>query len=180
MANKQDLERIKRKVNKDKKLTKLNERFDSHPSYNLPVRELYEEIENLHMTRKTRQLKRNSDSFTQDLMDGMLQDQSVRSRLTEIIMTCLSVTKSLRETLDNLSGYISVEYADELSILRTKAERTNFVDKHILATYYKYVRRVEKLRESAELVIVDIDKAGFNYKGLIEAAKMVSGGREVV
>lgn len=180
MADKQDLLRIKRRIQKDKRVRRLETAFDRLPEYNIPIKDTYEEIERIHMTRKTRHLDKSSGTFVQDVTEGMLDDQSNRSRLTEILMSCVHALKNLSSSLDTLEGYLMVEYADELSAIRTKGERSDFIEHHVLSKYHKYVDRVSRIKEAAELVMIDIDKAGYMYKNLIESVKLAAGRREVM
>jgi len=178
MADKQDLLRLKRLFANDKRVKKLDGAFDRLPEYNLPIKTVYEEIERIHMTRKTRHLDKSSGSFVGDISEGMLNDQANRSRLTEILMSCIHALKNLKATLDSLEGYLLIEYADQLGSIRTKGERASFMQHHVLSKYHKYVDRTERIKEAAELVIIDIDKAAWMYRNLIEAVKMASGRRE--
>ena len=178
MADKQDLLRLKRLLLKDKRVRKLEDAFDRLPEYNLPIKTVYEEIERIHMTRKTRHLDKSSGSFVSDVTEGMLDDQSNRSRLTEILMSCIHALKNLNASLESLEGYLLIEYADQLGTIRTKGERANFVEHHVLSKYHKYADRTSRIKEACELVITDIDKAAWMYKNLIESIKMASGRRE--
>ena len=180
MADKQDLLRIKRLIQKDKRVKKLDRAFEQLAEYNLPIREMYEEIERIHMTRKTRHLDKSSETFVQDVTDPMLNDQASRSRLTELLMSCIHAKRNLENTLENLEGYLMIEYADQLSPIRTKAERTNFISHHVMSKYHKYIDRVARIKEAAELATVDIDKAGYMHRNLIEAIKLAAGRREVM
>lgn len=178
--DKQDMLRIKRMILKDKRVLKLDRAFSQLAEYNLPLRDMFEEIERLHMTRKTRHLDKQSETFVQDIVDGMINDQSSRSRLTEIMMSCVHSVKNLEQSLDMLEGYLLLEYSSTLSNIRTKAERQSFMRHHILTKYRRYVNRVNRVKDAAELVITDIDKAGYYYKNLIETVKLAAGRREVI
>lgn len=180
MADKQDILRIKRTILKDKKVKRLSKAFDELSQYNMPTKKLIEEIESIHMTRKTRHLEKESSTFVQDITEGMLNDQASRSRLTEILMGCVHVIRNLENSLESLEGYLQVEYATQLSSIRTKGERTSFLQHHVLSKYHKYIDKVSRVKEAAELVMVDIDKAGYVYKNLIEAVKLAAGRREVM
>lgn len=180
MADKQDMLRIKRVILKDKKVVRLEKAFSELADYNLPFRDMYEEIERIHMTRKTRHLDKSSSTFVQDIMDGMINDQSSRSRLTEILMSCVHAGRNLSSTLETLEGYLSIEYADQLRSIRTKGERVSFLRHHVLSKYHKYIDRVDRIKEAADLVMTDIDKAGFVYRNIIESVKLAAGRREVM
>lgn len=180
MADKEDLLRIKRRLQKDKRAQRLKDSFDRLSQYNLPLRELYDEVERIHMARKTRHLDKRSDTFVQDVTEALIGDQSDRGRLSEILMACVNVIRELEDALENLEGYMLIEYATEMSAIRTKSERSTFIRQHVLNTFHKYVQRVSRVKGAVEIVIVDIDKAGFMYKNLIEVVKLAAGRREVM
>lgn len=180
MADKQDLLRIKRKLREDKRVEKLDRAFRDLPEFNLPMRDIYEEIKTIHALRKTRTLNKGSSTFTQDIVEALLDDQAYRARLTEIMIMTVKAIRNLEDTLDSLEGYLMVQYGAELSTIRTKGEREKFIEHHVLTKFSRYMDNAQQLKESAELVIVDIDKAGFMFKALIEAVKLATGRKEIL
>lgn len=180
MADKQTLLRIKRTMRKDRRVKKLDTAFADLHEFNLPIRALYEEVESIHKVRKTRTLDRHSDTFTHDVVEGLLDDTAKRARLTEILVMCVKVLSNLKDTLGSLEGYMIIEYATELRSIPTKGERTNFLSHHVLSKFHKYVGRVERIKAMTELVMVDIDKASYAYSNLMKAIQLAAGRRETL
>ena len=176
----QELSYIRKTIRSDSRLLRLDDAFNTLPEFSLNTVELYEEINRIHMVRKTRHLNRKSASFTQDIIDGLLDDQAHRSRLSEIMMGCVHVARNLSGTLETMEGHLLSEYSDLLSSIRTKTERQTFVRANVLNKYMKYVDRVDRVKVAAETVIIDIDKAGYMYRNLIEAVKMSAGRKEAL
>lgn len=172
--DKVDIDHLVRRINKDERIKRLHKAFGELPQYNLPDKEMIEEIQDLHTLRKTRQLNRKSKSFVTDIIEAMLDDGSKRSRLVEITSVCFKTIHQLRNALDDLEGYILYTYGSQMNQLRTKNEREQFVYHHILKPFHKYVKKIERVYESAKLVIEDIDKAGYNYRNLVEAVKLLT------
>lgn len=171
--DKVDIEHLVRKINKDKRIKALHNNFSELPVYQLNEAELTEEIQNLHTLRKTRILNRRSKSFINDIIDAMLDDGSKRARLVEITSVCYKTLHNLKNTLEDLEGYILYEYGSHMNGLRTKHEREQFVYHHVLRKFHKYLKKVERVYEAAKIVVEDIDKAGYNYRNLVEAVKLI-------
>lgn len=171
--DKVDIDHLVRRIRKDERIKRLEKAFADLPQYNLPDKEMIEEIQNLHTLRKTRSLHSKSKSFVQDIIDAMLDDGAKRGRLVEITSACFKTIHQLKGALDDLEGYILYTYGAQMNGLRTKGEREQFVYHHVLKRFHKYVRKIERVYESAKLVIEDIDKAGYNYRNLVEAVKLL-------
>lgn len=170
--DKQELVLLKKRLTKDKRMVKLHSNFQELPQYRLPLKDLYEEVETIHKLRKTRSLNSKSKSLVQDLIKGMLDDGSKRSRLVEILMVCVKTTKQLEDTLVDLEGYLLMEYGGQIYGLKTKGERSQFIETHVFRQYRQYITRMGVVKDAAEFVIVDIDKFAYTYRNLIEAAKL--------
>lgn len=177
MATREKVKMLKNRLREDKRLIKIKKAFGTLPEYKLDSVELRQEIESMMLTRKVRSLS-GSKKMSTALIEAMLQDQSYRSRATEILMGCVRTDKNLSRVLDSLEDYMLVEYSDLLSSsFRTIKERKAFVE-YVLRKYYEFLDKVDEVRQVAELLIVDVDKAGYMYKNMIEALNLVSKGRE--
>ena len=180
MLDKQRLSHIRKRIRQDRRLEKLDHAFNSLPEYNLNRNELYEEIQRIHMVRKTRHLDKRAKTFVEDITEGLIDDQSHRARLSEILISCVRVIRNLESSLETMEGHLLIEHSELLSEIRTKGERQSFIHHHILSKYLKYVDRIDRVKAAAEIVIIDIDKAGYMYKNLIEAVKLSTGRKEIV
>lgn len=171
--NKEDLEHVRRLVKRDSKYKKFKQNVESNPNLQIPFEELHEELERLHKTRSLRSLNRKDKNFTSSLVDAMIQDQRTRSRCTEILAACIAITGGYQETLTNLRDYLLLEYGGRMSTGRTtKEERRQFME-NVLRPFFRYIHKVEQLREHAKYVVEDIDKAGYTFRNLVEAVKML-------
>lgn len=180
MIDRQRLAHIRKLIRRDKRLSDLEDRFNNLPYYQINGKELHAEIKRIHMVRKTRQLNRKSKTFVGDITESLIDDQAHRSRLTEILMECVKIIRNLENTLESIEGHLLLEYSELLSEIRTKSERESFIHHNILKEYFKHIEKVERIKQVAEFVIVDIDKAGYMLKNLIEAVKLAAGRREAV
>ena len=178
--DKQDLLLLKRSIKKDPRIKRLSLSFEELPMYNIPLKDNYEEVEQMHKVRKTRYLDRASTTFVQDIMEGMLDDAAKRARLSEILMGCSNTLRALNSTLDSLEGYLLIEYASKLRRISTKGERTSFIRHHVFDKYRKYSERVERVKYACEVVMSDIDKAGYTYTNIIKTVQLAAGRRDHV
>jgi hypothetical protein len=175
----ESLQYLRKTIRQDSRLVRLDTAFDELPEYSLNANELYEEIKRIHMVRKTRHLDRKSKTFVDDVTEGLLDDQAHRSRLSEILISCVQIIRNLENTLDSMEGHLLIEYNELLSEIRTKSERQTFVRTNVLNKYLRYVDKIDRVKQTAEIVITDIDKAGWMYARLMDALKLSSGRKEV-
>jgi hypothetical protein len=176
----ESLQYLRKTIRKDPRLMRLDAAFDELPEFSLNANELYEEIKRIHMVRKTRHLDRRSKTFVDDVTEGLLDDQAHRSRLSEILISCVQIIRNLENTLESMEGHLLMEYDDLLREIRTKGERQTFVRTNVLNKYLRYVDRIDRVKQTAEIIITDIDKAAWMYRNIIEAVKLATGHKEAV
>lgn len=166
----------RRHLKNDQRFKRMQQAFDTLDYLNLDVVPLEEEILFLHNTRPMRTLKdetTGTHQYTQKLIDSLMTDQAIRSRLTEIIIACVSADRNISDMCKAYKDYAVIKYSDILKSWRTKEERRQFLDV-ILRPFLSYQDDVQSLQIKAELVIQDIDKAGFALKNNIQALEMIT------
>lgn len=171
--DKEDLDLLRRTVKRYEKYKKFMKSVKANPNLQLPFEELHEELERMQKMRRVRSLTRKDKNFTGSVVDAMLQDQAYRSRCTEILASCIAITGGFQDTLLNLRDYLLFEYGGRIGRGRTtKEERKNFME-NVLRPLFKYLHKVEQLKEHAKYIVDDIDKAGFTYRNLVESIKLL-------
>jgi hypothetical protein len=173
MAIKKDLKPVIHKLKQDSRFKKLKNVFDSLPVYQIPIDTLMTEVESAHKMRSVRRLSTSSSDFMQAVVDANIFDQTQRSRMAEIQMTCLKATNKLQSAITALKDHLILAYAEELKVVRTKEERTMIVNA-ALRDFNKYIDRVSILREMTQIVISDIDKAGWSLSRTIDALSVLN------
>lgn len=172
MAVTRDLKPILKAMRKDEKYKRLKKAFDTAPLYQLPVESLADEIETLHKTRRIRVLDPNAEGkFADDIIIANTQDQSVRGRLTEIMVQANRVVYKLNKALKTMRYHMLLTFSDELKSFRTIEERRQIVEM-VLRPFADYITDMEMLRESATLVVTDIDKGNFSLDKTIKVLEM--------
>lgn len=167
------VESVRRQLRRDDKLRRFKKAFDSNPDLVIDYQALHDELTRLHKTRSVRSLRRKSRGFTDDIVDAMIQDTSIRARCTEILGSCVRINGHINDTLNNLRDYLLVEYNDSLRIVGTVKERQSIVES-VLRPFYETLDKLEQLRSHARLIVEDIDKASYIYRNLVESLKMLS------
>jgi uncharacterized FlgJ-related protein len=117
--------------------------------------------------------------FADDIIRANTQDQSVRGRLTEIMVQANRVVFKLKKALKTMRFHLMVSFTDELRSFRTIEERRQIVEM-VLRPFDDYINDMEMLKESATLVVTDIDKGNFSLSRTIDILELhVSRERRV-
>lgn len=168
---KRDLQPIREKLRNDRRCQRLLGIFQDSPIYKIAFAEFTKEVMDIHKTRSIRYLSRTEGRFIEQIVDASLRDQANRSRLAEISMVCFRAAASLEEALTPLQEYLIMTYGPEMSFVRTKDERKQLVEM-ALRPFYKFISQCTTLRQLTDIVIVDIDKAAWSLKLLINAYEL--------
>lgn len=172
-----EIDAIKRTIRADEHYKKFKATFASNPRFCIDFDGLLEELHTMHSVRKTRRLKRKR-TLVEDAVDAMLLDQSTRSRCAEIVAQIMEVEHVFNTTVTNMRDYILVEYAQYLKSVGTQAERKVFVES-LLRIYYKYLSNLQNVKQVAQYIIQDVDKAGFMFTNLVATLQILSRPEQV-
>ena len=171
MTVSRDLKPILRAMRSDPRYKRLKNSFDTLPVYQIAVDVMLEEIGTIHQMREIRRLNTSEPDFIDKLIKANTSDQAHRGRLTEIMMTCLKASQTLEQACTAMRQYFLTTYTNELRSFRTKEERVYIVDM-ALAQFKKYINQVGVLRETAKLVIEDIDKGSWSLRMTVQAMQI--------
>jgi hypothetical protein len=169
------LEQVQEKIGRNKKYKALIESFNTNKLYAINLDEYKAEILALHQARSVRTLIKFCEDRESKLVDEVIRaniiDQGQRSRLTEILIHCTRASVALNEALKVFKEYALVRYDPYLNKIRTKGERSSFLDT-CLADMFTYISDADLVITLANLVIKDIDAAGFALKRIIDALSL--------
>ncbi len=172
-----EIKELVRFLRRDERYRRLKNLFDTSPIYRLSIEQLGEEVMALHKTRPIRRLNAMDPKIVDSVVNALTTDQSNRSRLTEISITCMSAQTSLQQAIDSLRYHLVSTYQDELRQFRTKDERMMVIDM-TFTQFERYITKVSILKAKADQVIVDIDKGGWALRTLADVLK-IHHGREM-
>ncbi|QZE56032.1 hypothetical protein pEaSNUABM52_00174 [Erwinia phage pEp_SNUABM_52] len=168
-----DLKRIRLKVRANKRYAKLRDIYKTNSLFQMPLGEYQEEARKLFKMRKVRTLNISDPNALSKVAESIIQDQSYRSRMTEIITHVSAASKLLKDMLERFQDYASVEYAKDLKSIGAAKERERCI-RNIMAEYYRYADQLQMLLEELDLYIKDIDKCGFAYRALVDTLGLIN------
>jgi len=158
-------------ITKDPRLGTLNMQAQV-----LEVEERFlEEVKQLHMGRKTRQLSGFRKLSPMLVSECSLQDASYRARYTEILAIYLAKSAPLRNNIVSLSTYLQIRYHDYLhDRFSTQKDRGLYID-WLLRKGQQKLNILDTVMEEVGLFIEDIDKASYALKHALDALGMIHG-----
>lgn len=130
---------------------------------------LIEEIRTLHKTRSIRMLRALSQTSAKQLGDAVGREIAVRARCAEICMDVIVMRNLVNKSMSDLKKYIEAAYPKTLRDfgVTTVTARKNLLDA-LLQPYVEKTTIMETLLELADIVMIDVDQAGYSVKHLSE------------
>jgi hypothetical protein len=159
-------------LQKDKRYLRLKDSLSTLPVFNLDVDSIYSEIKMADSMRKVKKLKSTAPDFVDRIIAAALNDQNIRSRMTEILTETVRTRRSLEVALESFTSYALLRYADTLSIFKTKGEKEGAIN-FFFSDAYKYLADICMLQDVVTKVVEDIDKAHWTLKTIVDALKMI-------
>ena len=163
-----ELKQVRGILRSDDRFVRIETAFKKLPQYNIPLDAYRRELRSLHVGRKFSKLKANDPNFLRHLSEALINDQSYRSRIVEMLTEVGESYRQFSRTLTVLRDYLIVHYNNHLKSVGTKGERQQFVES-VMRKFYEYVGDLDSFQQEAKLVTDDIDKASFAMKHLIDA-----------
>lgn len=157
---------------KDKRYLRLKTAFSTLSILQVDTESLLTEVENLNNMRQVRKLNNTSPDFVDRVIKAAISDQSIRSRLTEILTEVIRIRRTVESALDSFVAYGLNKYKDTLGTLRTKGDKETAI-KGFLSRYYKYLDDVVTLQQVITVVVEDLDKSHWTLKTVVEALKLI-------
>ena len=167
-----DVERLRKKIKRDPKYQAIANVFQTDERFQIPVEGYVTEVRTMFKMRKFRSLDVNSPTFMRRFAEAIIQDQSYRSRMTEMLTQCFAAKRSLDRMLDIFGDYVLVEYSPELKMMSTAKERDAFI-KGMTRRFEKYSAAIDGFLQEVEYYVKDIDKAGYSAKNIAEVYAIV-------
>jgi hypothetical protein len=167
-----DLERVKSKIKGCKRYKGMLDLFSTDERFAIPIDSYIKEVRTMFKMRKFRGLDVNDPKFTRRFAEAIVQDQSYRSRMTEMLTQCYASKRALDRLLDIFYDYAIVEFSRELKILSTAKERESLL-KSLLNRFNKYSVELDSFIQEVDYLVKDIDKAGYAAKNIAEVYAIV-------
>lgn len=130
----------------------------------------------LHSSRTSRTLYGKKQYSAQAVYDALLRDLSFRSRLVEIRVKVSVELSNLIEATKSIRRYLMTEFAEDLREFSTADQRKSFVDR-IIKPGLDYEAEAQSIVDLVDLIIRDIDQAGFSFRNIVETLKLMDGSK---
>ncbi len=168
-------------ISGDKKLRKFLKRC-KQGAFTLDTKKMMFDIGNMHRTRLARNLKTKTviQKFQVSFIDADLQNIAYRARIVEIKMNCFEVLSQLDQYISLLKKHLKATYAENMKVgYGTQADRDALIDS-FLEPGLMSKKKLEATMSYADLVILDIDQAGFALKRIITVMQIAQEKRSSV
>lgn len=133
---------------------------------------LTKEVMNLHAARESRSLESKNVGAT-SLQEASIQNQSYRSRITEIWAQERRLYGGLKIAIDKIQNHILMSHFEYIP-RRSKTDKMNYIRARFFS---KGMQRLQILEESmlvCENIIADIDKAAWAMNFQLECLKQIN------
>lgn len=158
----------KRKLRKDSRYVTFRALIDADSKFELPLDDWREEARLLHKSRTVKKLSGSNTNFARSLVKAAAQEASVRSRFTEMLVQTNTAHRQLKQHLEALFDWLTVQYSYELSqVGKTVKEREAFVT-NTLRPYYKLMDNSDNFLQELAFYIKDIDQAGYSIRAMAD------------
>lgn len=171
------------RILKDKRVKKFRDRVrklrqnDNSDAYK-------EEMRSMHVTRRERRATAAKliENAQRDLIDMVMRNQSIRSRIVEMKMEIFNVSALIEDHLAALTRYILHNYQSEVGHIvgsKTKADREAFV-KTMFERELSFKKKLDVVVKIADILIDDLDQAGWAVQRTTAVLQLTAGkGRNI-
>lgn len=164
---------LRKSLRKDKRWQRFRNIIDQ--AY-LPEFDAFtDEIERLHKTRGVRVLGAQALPTGKKVADAAMRDQSVRSRCVEIVMSVTRSRNYLAIQMDTVRSYLMAQY---MQLLHDEGIRTITEKREIINSMFSRadtcLHRLDTITQIADMVIKDVDQAGYALKHTVEALSVAT------
>ena len=142
----------------------------------LDIPKLTKEAVFLHANRKARKLYEHKASAMK-VSDVLLQEMSHRSRLVELKIGVIANQELLESTISRTKKHLTTEFESELKGMSTTVSGRSAVLASIFAAAQDYLNQVAALNTQLDVLIKDVDAAGFTLTNVRELLKLQAGGK---
>jgi hypothetical protein len=162
-------------VEKDPRVQKMHT-FDRAGSYKLPFNRLTKELLRLQANRRHRLIgvKEVVSDSQNKIIDWSTGISATFSRVNRIRMHAFAKKRFLDEHIDQCRKYLMTEYAAYLKAEVATIKGREYAAKEALSHFRAISTQLETLILLSDMLISELDKAGFSVNHSLEAVKLSS------
>lgn len=127
------------------------------------------EARSLHGARTMRELKGNAPT-TQKVYEAIVRDMATRSRIIELRIALFTEKELLDSALSSVTAHVRSVY--DLNEAGRTLDQKKQLMKKILNRGFVLLEELKSALEVFDLIIKDIDQAGFAVRNLVELVKI--------
>jgi hypothetical protein len=161
-------------IRRDRRVRRLRGMIKSG-TYNVNIAGFIKELESSHTAKLTRRLSVEDvlTKFQTRFLRAVLQNQANRSRFVEIKVRCFVTKERLDRHLTKLRQHLMSRYSGALrNSAGTQEERRSIVNNE-LAEAMELQQSIKTVMDIADLIINDVDQAGWDMKRIIDAMTLI-------
>lgn len=162
-------EKLKEKLKEDPEFRKYKA-IVKHIEKTYDLDDIQAEARRLHEGRKSRMLPKAPSGDA--VIEAMLQDGSNRSRLARLLVDMTNQDGILEEANKSIQIHIQVRYELYLPSLRTKGDRSAYLNQYIRRGV-RLKHRINVLMKVLDIYVTDIDKMGYTFSNTVELLKKI-------
>lgn len=170
---KRDISSIVEDIRADSRYKRLKKDLSENSLFQLAFASLTKEVETIHKTRNIRYISFKEGKFLEHLVEASLRDVAARSRISEIVVQCTKAKTVLERASEALSDYLILTYGDQIRFAKTKEERSRVI-RLAMKPFIMKLNELESLIAVCQVIVQDIDKAGFAMKMIADVQVSVT------
>lgn len=160
------------KAKKDERVKLFFHKFEKG-NYSMNVADRIKEVTSIHANRMIHVLsKKDLLGSQKTILDCIVENQMNRARLVSIKMECVRKLNTLQEKIEILSSYLKEKFAAQLRLEYSSNTSKNDAIKQLFSDAYSMIMQIEGLEKLIDIVIIDIDNAGWAMKNIVEVLKI--------
>lgn len=130
------------------------------------------EVRNLHEGRPSRALSKAPSGDA--VLEALIKDGQARSRMGRILAELITNEGLLDDAFKAIRAHMGTTYQEMLPTLRTKLERTEYLNKYLRRGVQLH-HRIHTMQKVVTVYMEDIDKMGYTFTNTVKVLEMIYG-----
>lgn len=165
---------FKEKASKDKYVKTFLAKIEKG-TYSIDYQKYIEEVKSIHAGRMIHILATKDLLGSQKaILDCIVENQQKRSRLVTIKTECVRKENILLEKISTLTKYIKANFNHQLTLEYSTQQARNTAVESLFSDAEEQIIRMQSLTKIIDIILVDIDQAGWATRNIVEVLKISS------
>lgn len=165
---------FKEKALKDKYVKLFLQKIEKG-TYSINYQKYIEEVKSIHASRMIHILSTKDLLGSQKaILDCIVENQQKRSRLVTIKTECVRKESILTEKIETLSKYIKSVFNRQLTLEYSTQQARNVAVESLFSDAEEQIQKMQSLTKIIDIILIDIDQAGWATRNIVEVLKISS------